>query len=152
MKKTVYYQLFLIAFIIYSCNSLNINEKIKYTKNFKEEFKKTAFCHCMLYGYNNKKATSYIAEMDKSFYSPVIGSIFSEDLKKIAINEYNLIKKDSLASIETTSEINAGKKVINHCLNFYKSKKLDSITNIQYKKWKSIKNIDSLMEIKNPAF
>jgi hypothetical protein len=55
-------------------------------------------------------------------------------------------------SFETTSEANAGKKVITHCLNFYQSKKLDSITNIQYKKWKNIKDIDSLVNAKIPAF
>lgn len=152
MKGTVIFQLFIIGIILISCNSLNTKGKKQYVKNFKKDFKKAAFCHCILYGYNNKKVTSFMTEVDKSFYSPVIGSIFSEELNEIAINEYNLIRKDSLFSIETTSEANAGKKVINHCLAFYESKKLDSLTNIQYKRWKNIKNIDSLTEVKNPAY
>ncbi|MDR6160201.1 hypothetical protein QF023_003717 [Chryseobacterium sp. SLBN-27] len=148
MKKT----LFLPLIILISCNSLNTKGKKQYVKNFKKDFKKAAFCHCILYGYNNKKVTSFITEVDKSFYSPIIGSVFSKELNEIAINEYALMKEDSLLSIESTSEANAGKKVINHCLAFYESKKLDSLTNIQYKRWKNIKNIDSLTEVKNPAY
>lgn len=100
MKKTV----FLPQIILISCNSLNPSGKKQYVTNFKKDFKKAAFCHCVLYGYNNKKVTSFITEVDKSFYN---------------------------------------------YLAFYESKKLDSLTIIQYKRWK---NIDSLIEVKNPAY
>ncbi|KPE51189.1 hypothetical protein AOB46_11010 [Chryseobacterium indologenes] len=93
---------------------LQLNSKGKnfYIKNFKEEFKQAAFCNCLLYGYNDKSLASRLTQIDKTFYNPIMQNIFSEELTEISINEYKLIKKDSLNFIQTSSEANAGKKVL----------------------------------------
>jgi hypothetical protein len=130
----------------------NVTNREEYVQNFKKEFKFTAYCSCLLQGYNSKILTSQITHIDKSFYSPIITSIFSEELIRIGIEEDGIMKKDSLKSINYVSEAIAGKKIQLHCLNFLNSKKLDSLTNLNYKKWKNIKKIDSLLNIKNPGF
>jgi hypothetical protein len=140
--------LFVILFFV-ACSVTN-NEK--YVQNFKRDFKFTAYCSCLLEGYNSKSLRSQMTDIDKSFYSPVITSVFSDELRKIATEEDKIMKKDSVKSIKYVSEALAGKKVQLHCLNFFTSKKLDSLTNLNYKKWKNIKNIDSLLNIKNPGF
>lgn len=68
------------------------------------------------------------------------------------MKEALIMKKDSMSSIEVVSEANAGKKVLIHCLNFYKSKRLDSMTKIKWKEWKKIKKLDSILVDKNPAY
>jgi|JI6StandDraft_1071083.scaffolds.fasta_scaffold228749_3 hypothetical protein len=62
------------------------------------------------------------------------------------------MKKDSLNSLNKISESKAGKKVFEHCLKFYKSKKLDSITFVESKKWNIINDIDSLIATKIPSY
>lgn len=132
--------------------SCSVTDSRKYVKNFKKDFKFNAYCSCLLEGYGNKSITSQMMLVDKSFYSPIINSIFSDELKKIGVEEAKIMTKDSINSINIVSEALAGKKVQLHCLNFYSSKKLDSITNVNYKQWKDLKNIDSIISIKNPAF
>ena len=93
-----------------------------------------------------------MVKVDKSFFSPYINSIYSKDLFEIGVKEAIIIKNDSLNSVKVVSEASAGKKVIIHCLNFYKSKRLDSITKIKFKQWKKIKNLDTIMANKYPAY
>lgn len=132
--------------------SCSVTDNRKYVQNFKKDFKFSAYCSCLLEGYGDKSITSEMMLVDKSFYSPIINSIFSDELKKIGVQEAKIMTKDSINSINIVSESLVGKKVQLHCLNFYNSKKLDSITNVNYKQWKNVKNIDSIMSIKNPAF
>lgn len=141
--------LFFSVLLFISCS---VTDNRKYVKNFKKEFKFNAYCNCLLEGYNNKNLTSQMTLIDKSFYSPIINSIFSDELKQIGIEEAKIMTKDSINSINTVSEALVGKKIQLHCLNFYNSKKIDSITNVNYKKWNNVKNIDSIIGIKNPAF
>ncbi|MGH2666581.1 MAG: hypothetical protein ACRDEC_12285 [Flavobacterium sp.] len=145
MKK-----LFLL-FVFLQFASCGVTKNATYIKDFKSEFKLQAYCHCITEGYG-KKTSSSMTLKDKSFYSPVVSSIFFDELKKIGYEENRIMKLDSLHSIQVVSEATAGKKIISHCLQFYHSKKLDSLTNINYKKWKNIKNIDSIIVSKNPAY
>lgn len=140
----------IFSMLIFAACSITDNKK--YVKDFKKDFKFNAYCSCLIEGYNDKKLASQMIHIDKSFYSPIINSVLFDDLKKIGIEEAKIMKKDSIKSINSVSEALAGKKVQYHCLTFYNSKKLDSITNTNYKKWKNIKNIDSILNIKNPAF
>jgi hypothetical protein len=52
------------------------------------------------------------------------------------------IKQDSISSIHTAPEAAGGQKNFFALLNFYKSKRLDSITKKEVTKWKKIKNIE----------
>ena len=147
MKKML---LLVFTIFLFSCSITNKNAK--YTQNFKEEFKFQAYCSCIVNGYEDKKITSKMIETDKSFYNPIINSVFSIELNKIGIEEAKIMKLDSLNSTKKVSEAKAGKQVLFHCLQFYNSKKLNIITKQKFKEWKNIKNIDSIVIIKVPAF
>ncbi|MDP5201335.1 hypothetical protein [Flavobacterium sp. DG2-3] len=141
--------LLLSSLLLMSCN---VTHNKKHTQNFKKDFKFDAYCSCLLEGYGNKNLTSQMTLIDKSFYSPVINSVLYDELREIGIEEAKIMKKDSIKSITIASEALTGKKIQLHCLNFYNSKKLDSITKVNYRKWKNIKNIDSIINAKNPGF
>ncbi|WP_123923498.1 hypothetical protein [Flavobacterium tructae] len=128
-----------------------VSSNKKHIQDFKKDFKFNAYCSCLLKGYNDKNITSQITRIDKSFYSPILSSIFSDEFKKIGLEESKIMTNDSIKSINTVSEAMIGKKIQLHCLNFYNSKKLDSITKLNYKKWKNLKNIDSIVNINNPG-
>lgn len=140
----------LFSIIIFA--ACGVKNKKKYTHDFKKDFKFDAYCSCLLEGYNNKNLISQMILIDKSFYSPVINSFFHDELRKIGVEQANIMTKDSIKSINTVSEASSGKKVQLHCLNFYNSKKLDSITKINFKKWKNLKKIDSIINILNPSY
>lgn len=141
----------LLAFYLLTSCGISNKEDL-YTKNFKQEFKLQAYCSCVLYGYNDKNTISKMVKIDKSFYNPILNSFFSDDIRKIGLNEYKIMKIDSTKSFEKVSEAMVGKKVLHHCLNFYKSKKLDSLTKIYNRKWKNMKNKDSIFTIGNPSY
>ena len=135
----------LFCFLIASCSSLHkaIKEERRSWrfKNWKTEFKERAFCVCLLEGYENKDVQKYIIQNDKSYYSGIGIAIFDPALIPIIQKEIEQIKKDSVSSIERVGEAAVGKRIFAHCLNFYKSKRLDSITKKEIPKWKKIKNI-----------
>ena len=89
---------------------------------------------------------------DKSFYNPIAITFFDSIIDINLKKEILKIKSDSLKSLKTVGEAGAGKKVFNHCIKFYKSSRLDSIVKIESKKWKKIKDIDSLIFIKVPSY
>ncbi|HEV8272922.1 MAG TPA: hypothetical protein VGQ04_16535 [Chitinophagaceae bacterium] len=111
-------------------------------KNWKTEFKDRALCLCLLEGYENSDVQKFIVQNDKSYYSGIGIAIFDPTLKPIIRQEVEKIKQDSINSIHTAPEAAVGKKIFSHCLNFYKSKRLDSITKKEVLKWKKIKNIE----------
>lgn len=150
MKKKLI--LILIVFT-YSCSTKKIANTYSYNKKeFKKEFKFQAYCNCILYGYEDKLITTKMKEMDKSFYNPVIQSLFSKQLKEIGLNEAKTMKLDSLNSIQKVSEAMAGKKILSHCLTFYSGKKLDSIANYNFKVFENIKNLDSIIAKEIPNY
>jgi hypothetical protein len=139
-----------VFYLLSSCGG--VFKKDLYIKDFKKDFKLQAYCSCVLYGYNDKNTISYMVKNDKSLYNPILNSVFSDEIRKIGLEEYEIIKLDSLKSFEKVSEGFTGKKVLYHCLNFYKSKKLDSLTTNYYKKWNNIKNKDSILTIGNSSY
>lgn len=120
-------------------------------KNWRQDFKDRTFCLCLLEGYQNKDLQRKIVQMDRSYtnalYSTFFDSIIYQNLKV----ELKQMKMDSIYRIEHVSEGGQGKKVFNHCLKYYKSKKLDSITKLESKNWKKIKNIEEIISIKHPV-
>ncbi len=142
---------FLFVLLLFSsCSAFYKNKKG--LKNFKDEFKLQAYCSCVISGYDNKNLASKMVSLDKSFYNPIINSVFSKEIIAIGIEEGKIMKLDSINSIQKLSEGKSGKNVLKHCLEFYSSKKLDSIAKIKFKEWKNIKNLDSIIQKNNPAF
>lgn len=135
----------ILSILLFGCSQQNkiIRKERKSWgfNNWKNEFKERAFCLCLLEGYDDENTKKFILQNDKSYYNGVGIAIFDPILKPIIQKEVNLMKKDSLESIGKVPEHITGKRIFNHCLNFYKSKKLDSITKMEIPKWKMIKNI-----------
>lgn len=142
---------FLLMFLFFSSCSVFYNNK-KDLKNFKDEFKFQAYCSCVISGYDNKNLTTKMVGLDKSFYNPIINSVFSKEIIAIGIEEGKIMKLDSINSIQKFSEGKSGKTILKHCLKFYSSKKLDSIAKVKFKEWKNIKNLDSVLQKNIPAF
>ncbi|MCU7614376.1 hypothetical protein N0B16_07990 [Chryseobacterium sp. GMJ5] len=145
MKK---YILILLALSgIISCSSIN-----KRNNNWKQDFKDRTLYKCLIAGYNDKNITKGIFKIDKSLYNPIATTIFDEKIDSILLPINQKMRNDSLNSLNKISEAKAGKQVFNTCLKLYKSSALDREVEIESNKWKKIKNIDSLLEAKNPAF
>ena len=157
MKKILY--LLFICSLIFSCSTskeLREDRKSWDYKNWDNKFKKRAVSLCILKGYENKKIENLINENDYSFYSPLGKAIFDKALEPIIDKEITKIKFDSI-KLENTypndlKSIYQKRNVFNHCLNFYESKQLDSITRIEKKKWKKIDNILSEVHKVIPTF
>ena len=121
-------------------------------KNWEKEFKERAFCQCLLQGYENNDVQKFIVQNDKSYYSGIGIAIFDPALKPIIQQEGEQIKKDSIASIQNVGEAAVGKRIFSHCLNFYKSKRLDSITKKEVPKWKKLRNIGEEVQKYIPTY
>ena len=135
---------FVVAIISCSTQNKSLREERRSWgfKNWKKEFKERAFCVCLLKGYENNDVQKFIVQNDKTYYSGIGIAIFDPALKPIIQQEVEQMKKDSVASIEKVGEAAVGKRIFSHCLNFYKSKRLDSIARKEVPKWKKLRNID----------
>lgn len=146
----------LLVILIVSCN---INNQIKdensdkwRRNNWEEDFKSKVFCDCVLAGLNDKKLADEILIQDRSFASPINYVLFDSLSKEVIKPVIQQLRQDSAKSVLSVSENAAGKKIFKTCLNFYQSKKLDSIVKIQQIKWSKITNIDSLISKKVPSY
>ena len=133
--------------IISACNQTT-SELIEQRKswgfdNWESEFKERALCLCLLEGYENEEIKSYILKNDQSYYDGIGIAIFDPTLKQIIRKEVAKIKQDSIASIERVPEHLEGKRIFNHCMEFYKSDRLDSIVKKEIPKWNEIKDIEA---------
>ncbi len=98
---------------------------------------------CLLEGYENKEIKNYILKNDKSYYSGIGIAIFDPTLKPIIQKEVAKIKHDSIESVERVPEHLVGKRIFGHCMEFYKSERLDSIVKKEIPKWNEIKDIQA---------
>ena len=148
MKKIT---LTLCTFLIISCAS---NKKSIYLKKYELQFKEISFCECIYNGYNDmdNQLAKKMKLIDKSFNKRIVYALSGDIISNIVKKEAQKMKKDSLNSISTVAEFSAGKKVIHHCIRFYKSKILDSTARLEYKRLKKIKNIDSIIMEKLPDY
>ena len=96
-------------------------------------------------GYENKSIEKMLKNNDKSLYDPLAIAIFDKSLKPIINDELKKIKQDSINSIgsypDDLKTIYQKRNVLGNCIDFYNSKKLDSITKKESEKWKKITNI-----------
>ena len=114
-------------------------------KNWNQAFKDRAFCLCQLQGYDNKKLEILLVQNDKSYYNPLAESIFDVSIKPQITRETAFIKSDSINSIgrypEDLKSVLQKRTVLNRCLEFYNSKRLDSLAKSQRKYWNAIPSI-----------
>lgn len=137
----------LLLLLISSCSQ--VDKKLEQQRKsfefdkWEEFFKERALCLCLLEGYENNEIKNYILKNDKSYQNGLSIAIFDKALSPIIIQESIKIHKDSIESVDKVPEHLVGKKIFKHCIDFYKSKRLDSIVKIESEKWKEIKDIQS---------
>lgn len=148
----------LILFISSCSTSKELREERKSWnfQNWDKEFKERAYCLCQLKGYENKDLENDLWKNDKSYYNPLGIAIFDEALTPLINKEIETIRLDSAKSVgnypNDLKNLFQKRAVISHCLEFYNSKRLDSLTRIQKKDWKSILNILDKIHTKFPTY
>ena len=148
-----------ILFTTISCTvSKELREERKKWEfsNWKQDFKDRTLCLCLLQGLNNKSLQDSLTKYDKSFYHPVAIAIFDSTINALLKKEIKQMQIDSSNSIgrypADISELLEGKKVMSHCIELYKSPRLDSLVKIEKNSWKQIDNIMDKIHDKLPTF
>ncbi len=159
MKLFFYLLVFFTCCLLCSCNvskELRNERKEWEYKIWGKKFKDRALCLCILKGMNNKSIEDSILKYDKSLYSPLAIAIFDDTLKSLIDEEIITIQKDSINSIgkfpADLSSLLQGKKVLNHCINFYNSNRLNALTKIEKQKWSKINSIIEKVWEKIPSY
>lgn len=139
-----------------STNELKEDRKIWKYKNWDKEFKSRAFCLCQLKGYESKNLENLLWDADKSYFDPIGIAIFDDSLEAQIKKEVELIRLDSINSVgrypTDIISIYQKRNVLRHCIEFYNSKRLDSLMNLQKKYWRSIPNIMNKIHDKIPTY
>lgn len=151
MKYKILFILLLV--VLYSCNSAKDHIRLKNTtwdrRYTKQDFKDYVFCECLLAGLGDESIREKFEMTDKTFYSPVHAVLF-DSISKVIVKPVILsMKVDSAESVGRVSEATEHKKnVFGNCMNFYKSKELDSIARVSIKRWARIKDFESFIGTK----
>lgn len=145
--------------ILFSCSitkELREERKEWNYKNWDQEFKERAFCLCQLKSFENIELERILWKNDKSYYDPLGIAIFDEVLEPLIIKETKSVRLDSINSIgrypDDLKSLLQKRAVANHCLEFYNSKRLDSLAKKQNKYWSSIPNIMDKIHSKIPTY
>lgn len=124
--------------------------------NWEQDFKGRTLCLCILQGLNNKSIEDSITKYDKSFYNPLAIAIFDSTINSLLKSEIKKIQVDSVNSVGVyPTDIRSlleGKTVMYHCIELYRSKRLDSIVKIERKSWRKIPNIMDKIHEKIPTY
>jgi hypothetical protein len=149
--------IFLLAcLVLLACNpkqkqqNIAVSEKKDRELQWKDRFKDLVLCHCVVAGISDSAVRRKIFMTDKSFHDQ-INVVMKDDFKQILNPVIAEMRKDSITSLSTVGEGAQGKHIFDSCLKFYKSKKLDSLTDEKFVKWKRT-NIDSVMAAEAPAY
>jgi molybdopterin-guanine dinucleotide biosynthesis protein len=141
------FKILILILLISACNQTNVELKEQRKSwdfdHWKSKFKDRALCICLLEGYENEEIKKFILKTDKSYYSGIGIAIFDPTLKPIIAKEVAKIKQDSINLIKRVPEHLVGKKIFSHCIEFYKSERLDSIIKKEIPKWNEVKNIQA---------
>ena len=126
----------LVVFSFYNCASVK-NEKNENEVDFRlKSFKGSFLVSCLREGFKDSKFDELI-EKDNSYAADfpfgVKGYKTIDSLAKDVVLE---IKNDSIKSVGKVAEESAGLKVLEKCVCYYESKKLDSIATVFIKKAK----------------
>ena len=150
----------LVTFLIFI--SCGVNKDLREERkdwefsNWEQQFKDRTLCVCILQGLNNKSIQDSIIRYDKSFYNPLAIAVFDSTINELLKNEIKQIQQDSIQSIglypEDISSLLEGKRIMNHCIELYRSKRLDAIVKVEKKSWKRIDNIIDQIHKKLPTY
>ena len=153
---------FFATFLLLTTIGCAINRELREErKNWKfsswgQEFKDRTLCLCVLKGLNPKSIQDSIIKYDKSFYNPLAIAVFDSTINELLKTEIKQMQADSTNSIgrypADISSLLEGKRVMNHCIGLYRSKRLDSIVKVEKKSWKQIPNIMDKIHEKIPTF
>lgn len=123
---------------------------------WEQDFKDRTLCLCLLQGLNNKSIEDSIIKYDKSFYNPLAIAVFDSTINELLKKEIKQMQEDSIRSIgfypADISSLLEGKRVMNHCIELYRSKRIDSMAKTERKSWKQIPNIVDKITEKIPTF
>ncbi len=124
--------------------------------NWEQEFKDRTLCLCVLQGLNHKSIQDSIVKYDKSFYNALAIAVFDSTINELLKKEIKQIQVDSANSVgrypTDISSLLEGKRIMNHCTELYRSKRLDSVVNIEKRNWKRISNIMDKIHDKIPTY
>ncbi|WP_207492510.1 hypothetical protein [Aridibaculum aurantiacum] len=152
---------FILTFALLTLTRCGVSKELREERkswNFsgwEQDFKDRALCLCVLQGLNNKGIQDSIVKYDKSFYNPLALAVFDSTINELLKSEVRKIQLDSINSIgrypADLSSVLEGKRVMNHCTELYRSKRLDSLVKIEKKSWKQIQNIMDKVHEKTPT-
>lgn len=149
--------LLLSLFVIFN-NSLKAQDNIQKQRkkwefsHWPQMFKDRALCLCLLEGYQDTTLKRSILNIDKSLYDPISYTIFDPVLIPFIQKEVDTININAQKTYGRVSEGKAGKLVFNHCINLYKSKKLEQLLQKASVAWYKINSIDEVIRKGMPAF
>jgi hypothetical protein len=130
MKKTI---IFYIVIALYGCKSYNVEKKLNDRQIYVYNFKGSFIRSCFYKGFNNNSEINKLLKSDKSYISDfMLGEKGYKKIDSLAKSISQEIETDSIESINNRAEGSIGKRVIEKCICFYESNKLDSIANKMY--------------------
>ncbi|HTN38832.1 MAG TPA: hypothetical protein VL053_17245 [Arachidicoccus sp.] len=143
MKKKYYFVFILVILSICSCKAVKRGESTKL--DGKELIKQLAFCKCLNYCFSNINNTDsvdnsiqWLKGMLLDRYGRYYSFKIEPTIDSLAKKEYRKIEKSRYPD-QPVAEGSYGKASYSiDCLNFYKSDKLDSLTNEMEKEFKDI--------------
>ena len=151
--------IFFGAHLLFSCSStkdLRAERKAWNFKNWDQKFKDRAFCLCQLKSFENKNVEVALRNYDKSYYDPLGIAIFDDVLEPQIQIEVDAVRSDSINSIgrypDDLKVLLQKRNVVNHCLEFYNSNRLDILAKSQKSYWKTISNITEKIHEKIPTY
>lgn len=124
--------------------------------SWEQQFKDRTLCLCILQGLNNRHLADSIAKIDKSFYDPLSIAIFDPAINALLRKELIRIQLDSANSVGQypvdIRNLVEGKRVMSHCIDLYRSRRLDSIVKVEKRGWSRINNILDKIHEKIPTY
>ena len=151
MLKRLFIICSLLVFHDYAISQILEQRKRWEFEKWPQMFKDRAFCLCLMDGYKDSTIKNAFVK-DKSYFEPIAIAIFDKSLNGIINQEVKSIDQKEKDSYSRVSEAAAGRKVLYHCLDFYRSKRLDLLLKATKPQWYKIQNIDSLIDRSIPAF
>lgn len=134
MKKAI---IFYIVIALYGCKSYNVEKKLDDRQIYVYNFKGNFIRNCLKKGFNNNFEINKLLKNDKSYISDfMLNEKGYKKIDSLAESISQEIKNDSIQSVNKRAEGSVGKRVIEKCICFYESEKLDSVANQMYLKHK----------------
>lgn len=131
MRIKIKIALYCITVVFFSCNSQKETTGEQLTQNQKEAFihffKVQSYCYCLSHSYENKQIMELIAREDlQGSYDGIAHPVILRKANSLGYEASLGIKPQTYPDFENKKRITEG------CLNFYVSKRLDSVARALY--------------------